>query len=212
MHIELALLNSAPRAATVRVAKGTGRLRVAALGEKAFTRLLGPVIDILSRHAASHYGADVGVGGHGQGGAEATGSSSSTMAGGNHDGQSAHLELNSPRSTSFSLPPLPPSSSSSSSTAAAAANSHSHSTRRIVNQTSSILHRLATGRVSKDSCGHCASCQRRASSSPTRWSHQVGRLTCFEAGSAVMFCTLSLRENAPVVDSASMRRCYIGGS
>ena len=75
------------------------------------------------------------------------------------------------------------------STAAAAANSHSHSTRRIVNQTSSILHRLATGRVSKDSCGHCASCQRRASSSPTRWSHQVGRLTCFEAGGAVMFCT-----------------------
>ncbi|KAA1120179.1 hypothetical protein PGT21_037236 [Puccinia graminis f. sp. tritici] len=119
---ELALLNSAPRAATVRVAKGTGRLRVAALGEKAFTRLLGPVIDILSRHAASHYGADVGVGGHGQGGAEATGSSSSTMAGGNNDGQSAHLELNSPRSTSFSLPPLPPSSSSSSSTAPAASH------------------------------------------------------------------------------------------
>ncbi|EFP84232.2 uncharacterized protein PGTG_10610 [Puccinia graminis f. sp. tritici CRL 75-36-700-3] len=119
---ELALLNSAPRAATVRVAKGTGRLRVAALGEKAFTRLLGPVIDILSRHAASHYGADVGVGGHGQGGTEATGSSSSTMAGGNNDGQSAHLELNSPRSTSFSLPPLPPSSSSSSSTAPAASH------------------------------------------------------------------------------------------
>lgn len=53
---ELALLNSAPRAATIRAASGTGRLRVAALGEKAFTRLLGPVIDILSRHAESHYG------------------------------------------------------------------------------------------------------------------------------------------------------------
>ncbi|KAH9816433.1 cyclic nucleotide-binding-like protein [Melampsora americana] len=51
---ELALLNSAPRAATVRAIGG--RLRVAALGEKAFTRLLGPVIEILSRHAESHYG------------------------------------------------------------------------------------------------------------------------------------------------------------
>ncbi|KAG0145543.1 hypothetical protein CROQUDRAFT_658461 [Cronartium quercuum f. sp. fusiforme G11] len=58
---ELALLNSAPRAATVRVAAGSGRLRVAALGEKAFTRLLGPVIDILSRHAESHYGASAVV-------------------------------------------------------------------------------------------------------------------------------------------------------
>ncbi|EGG05042.1 uncharacterized protein MELLADRAFT_75083 [Melampsora larici-populina 98AG31] len=51
---ELALLNSAPRAATVTAIGG--RLRVAALGEKAFTRLLGPVIEILSRHAESHYG------------------------------------------------------------------------------------------------------------------------------------------------------------
>lgn len=57
--VELALLNSAPRAATVRAASGAGRLRVAALGEKAFTRLLGPVIDILSRHAESHYGSSV---------------------------------------------------------------------------------------------------------------------------------------------------------
>ncbi|CAH7671098.1 cyclic nucleotide-binding-like protein [Phakopsora pachyrhizi] len=53
---ELALLNSAPRAATVRAAAGSGKLKVAALGEKAFTRLLGPVVEILSRHAESHYG------------------------------------------------------------------------------------------------------------------------------------------------------------
>lgn len=33
-----------------------GRLRVATLGEKAFTRLLGPVIDILARKAEISYG------------------------------------------------------------------------------------------------------------------------------------------------------------
>ena len=53
---ELALLNAAPRAATVRAALGQGRLRVATLGEKAFTRLLGPVIDILERQARDTYG------------------------------------------------------------------------------------------------------------------------------------------------------------
>ncbi|KAK4047166.1 hypothetical protein OIV83_005618 [Microbotryomycetes sp. JL201] len=53
---ELALLNSAPRAATVRAMPGQGRLRVATLGEKAFTRLLGPVIDILQRKAETSYG------------------------------------------------------------------------------------------------------------------------------------------------------------
>ncbi|KAM0749266.1 camp-dependent protein kinase regulatory subunit [Meredithblackwellia eburnea MCA 4105] len=53
---ELALLNSAPRAATVRAMPGQGRLRVATLGEKAFTRLLGPVMDILQRKADINYG------------------------------------------------------------------------------------------------------------------------------------------------------------
>jgi len=53
---ELALLNSAPRAATVRPVPGSGRLRVATLGEKAFTRLLGPVVEILTRRAERNYG------------------------------------------------------------------------------------------------------------------------------------------------------------
>lgn len=53
---ELALLNSAPRAATVRPLPGSGRLRVATLGEKAFTRLLGPVVEILTRRAERNYG------------------------------------------------------------------------------------------------------------------------------------------------------------
>jgi CRP-like cAMP-binding protein len=53
--LELALLNSAPRAATVRAV--SGRLRVATLGEKAFTRLLGPVVEILTRSAVTKYGA-----------------------------------------------------------------------------------------------------------------------------------------------------------
>ncbi|GAA5984088.1 hypothetical protein JCM10908_006045 [Rhodotorula pacifica] len=62
---ELALINSAPRAATVRSKPGEGRLRVATLGEKAFTRLLGPIIDILARKAERSYGpgAAVGAGG-----------------------------------------------------------------------------------------------------------------------------------------------------
>ncbi|OAV91627.1 hypothetical protein PTTG_05282 [Puccinia triticina 1-1 BBBD Race 1] len=105
---ELALLNSAPRAATVRVAKGTGRLRVAALGEKAFTRLLGPVIDILSRHAASHYGpAEVSSGSGVSGGPEPMASGSSGP-----DGSPAAHDRQSPRSA-----PLPPSSASTSSNA-----------------------------------------------------------------------------------------------
>ncbi|GHJ85485.1 hypothetical protein NliqN6_1887 [Naganishia liquefaciens] len=54
---ELALLNRAPRAATVRAAGGEGaKLRVAALGEKAFTRLLGPVREIMARSAGERYG------------------------------------------------------------------------------------------------------------------------------------------------------------
>lgn len=54
LKTELALLNSAPRAATVRAV--SGRLRVATLGEKAFTRLLGPVVEILTRSAVTKYG------------------------------------------------------------------------------------------------------------------------------------------------------------
>ncbi|KAI8362635.1 camp-dependent protein kinase regulatory subunit [Blakeslea trispora] len=49
---ELALLNDAPRAATV-VAEG--RLKCATLGKKAFTRLLGPVLDILKRNSENYH-------------------------------------------------------------------------------------------------------------------------------------------------------------
>ncbi|SGY21037.1 BQ5605_C016g08186 [Microbotryum silenes-dioicae] len=63
---ELALLNSAPRAATVRAMAGQGRLRVATLGEKAFTRLLGPVLDILQRKAEHSYGPGATSGQHSQ--------------------------------------------------------------------------------------------------------------------------------------------------
>lgn len=54
-HTELALLNRQTRAATVR-ASGTDKLRVAALGEQAFTRLLGPVKDIMARSVGELYG------------------------------------------------------------------------------------------------------------------------------------------------------------
>jgi cAMP-dependent protein kinase regulator len=54
---ELALLNRAPRAATVKAGGQAGdKLRVAALGEKAFTRLLGPVREIMARKAGEMYG------------------------------------------------------------------------------------------------------------------------------------------------------------
>lgn len=57
LFIELALINRAPRAATIRAAGGEGsKLRVAALGEKAFTRLLGPVREIMARTAGERYG------------------------------------------------------------------------------------------------------------------------------------------------------------
>ncbi|KAI9485990.1 MAG: camp-dependent protein kinase regulatory subunit [Benjaminiella poitrasii] len=49
---ELALLNDAPRAATV-IAQG--RLKCATLGKKAFTRLLGPVLDILKRNSENYH-------------------------------------------------------------------------------------------------------------------------------------------------------------
>ncbi|KWU47251.1 camp-dependent protein kinase regulatory subunit [Rhodotorula sp. JG-1b] len=67
---ELALINSAPRAATVRAKPGEGRLRVATLGEKAFTRLLGPIIDILARKAERSYGPGAAVGASATGGHE----------------------------------------------------------------------------------------------------------------------------------------------
>ncbi|KAI8979968.1 camp-dependent protein kinase regulatory subunit [Pilobolus umbonatus] len=49
---ELALLNDSPRAATV---VASGRLKCATLGKKAFTRLLGPVLDILKRNSENYY-------------------------------------------------------------------------------------------------------------------------------------------------------------
>ena len=56
---ELALLRRAPRAATVTASERSpdGVLRVAVLEEDAFTRLLGPLSDIMNRHAETHYGA-----------------------------------------------------------------------------------------------------------------------------------------------------------
>ena len=50
---ELALLNNAPRAATVAAAS---KLRVVTMSERAFTRLLGPLAGILERHAKETYG------------------------------------------------------------------------------------------------------------------------------------------------------------
>ncbi|OCF39846.1 cAMP-dependent protein kinase regulator [Kwoniella heveanensis CBS 569] len=58
---ELALLNRQVRAATVR-AEGPEKLRVAALGEQAFTRLLGPVKDIMARSVSERYGFSTGRG------------------------------------------------------------------------------------------------------------------------------------------------------
>lgn len=54
---ELALLNRQTRAATVRA---SSKLRVVALGEQAFTRLLGPAKDIMARNAGERYGYAVG--------------------------------------------------------------------------------------------------------------------------------------------------------
>lgn len=48
---ELALLNDAPRLATIRA---VGRLKCATLGKKAFTRLLGPLVDIMKRNQSSY--------------------------------------------------------------------------------------------------------------------------------------------------------------
>ena len=54
---ELALLNNAPRAATVVAVQGeASKLRVVTMSERAFTRLLGPLAGILERHAKEAYG------------------------------------------------------------------------------------------------------------------------------------------------------------
>ncbi len=57
---ELALLNNAPRAATVAAAAAAAaagaKLRVVTMSERAFTRLLGPLAGILERHAKETYG------------------------------------------------------------------------------------------------------------------------------------------------------------
>ncbi|CAG7853044.1 cAMP-dependent protein kinase regulatory subunit Short=PKA regulatory subunit [Serendipita indica DSM 11827] len=57
---ELALLRLEPRAATVRAVVREGsnepKLKVAALGVAAFTRLLGPIRDIMERNAGEAYG------------------------------------------------------------------------------------------------------------------------------------------------------------
>ncbi len=61
---ELALLNNAPRAASVVAAaplagdaqQASKKLKVAALSERAFTRLLGPLAGIMGRYAEERYG------------------------------------------------------------------------------------------------------------------------------------------------------------
>ena len=57
---ELSLLRLAPRAATVsavyRTDPSAPKLKVAALDEAAFTRLLGPLREIMERKAGERYG------------------------------------------------------------------------------------------------------------------------------------------------------------
>jgi len=57
---ELALLRLEPRAATVRAAvredQMQPKLKIAALGVAAFTRLLGPMRDLMERNAGEAYG------------------------------------------------------------------------------------------------------------------------------------------------------------
>ncbi|WFC97425.1 hypothetical protein MYAM1_000138 [Malassezia yamatoensis] len=57
---ELALMRQTPRAATVCASaqSDSGMLRVAALEEQAFTRLLGPLTGIMARYAETHYNSD----------------------------------------------------------------------------------------------------------------------------------------------------------
>lgn len=70
---ELALLNNAPRAASIVAAappnSSVDKLRVVTMSERAFTRLLGPLAGIMGRHAKEAYGhynsASTGVSGLG---------------------------------------------------------------------------------------------------------------------------------------------------
>ncbi|KAJ9477261.1 cAMP-dependent protein kinase regulatory subunit [Pseudozyma hubeiensis] len=65
---ELALLNNAPRAATVAASgAAAAKLRVVTMSERAFTRLLGPLAGILERHAKERYGDEYSVGQAGEG-------------------------------------------------------------------------------------------------------------------------------------------------
>lgn len=96
---ELALINSAPRAATVRAKPGEGRLRVATLGEKAFTRLLGPIIDILARKAERSYGPGAAVGAS----AAPTAASASSASGAAASSSGGHER----RESAFPISPAP---------------------------------------------------------------------------------------------------------
>ena len=59
-HLELSLLHLAPRAATVSAVRrkdpSAPKLKVAALDAPAFTRLLGPLREIMERKAGESYG------------------------------------------------------------------------------------------------------------------------------------------------------------
>ena len=63
-HSELSLLRRSPRAATVSAVKRTDmkapKLKVAALDAAAFTRLLGPLREIMERRAGEAYGPSYG--------------------------------------------------------------------------------------------------------------------------------------------------------
>ncbi|KAE8222073.1 hypothetical protein CF319_g4671 [Tilletia indica] len=101
---ELALLNNAPRAASIVASQPSAgasstnpapRLRVATLSEQAFTRLLGPLAGIMSRHAETHYGSAgdplmmSGGAGASSSGARAGGASGGGGGGGASSGASA---------------------------------------------------------------------------------------------------------------------------
>ena len=58
---ELALLNDAPRAASVVAKKEGGEVKVAYLGKQGFQRLLGPVEDLMRRNNYSGGGEAAGT-------------------------------------------------------------------------------------------------------------------------------------------------------
>lgn len=64
LYIELSLLRRAPRAATVsavvRKDQSEPKLKVAALDAAAFTRLLGPLRELMERKAGEAYGPGYG--------------------------------------------------------------------------------------------------------------------------------------------------------